>query len=141
MHIITEEEYRQELEKANKESQSRKYRNDIRDVKNKYKKNFRIETSKLFTVYLFVLLNAIVIYSMVAMWKFQDLSYLGVLITDIAAQILVFGIYCVKAFKAKKEEEEIKLKREKYAIDDVLSAFENNDDLLSDFNSDSNGIG
>ena len=141
MHIITEEEYRQELEKANKESQSRKYRNDIRDARNKYRKSFRFETSKLFTIYLFVLLNAIVIYSMVAMWKFQDLSYLGVLITDIAAQILVFGIYCLKAFKAKKEEEEIKLKREKYAIDDVLSAFENNDELLNDIDSDSNSVG
>ena len=50
---------------------------------------------------------------MVAMWQFADLSYLGVMITDIAAQVLVFAIYCMKAYKAKKSEEEMKFKRER----------------------------
>ena len=66
--------------------------------------------------YLFVLLNAIVIYTMAAMWVYADLSYLGVLISDIAAQVLVYGIYCMKAYKAKKSEEEMKYKRDQLLV-------------------------
>ena len=95
-------------------NQQKEYKLQLKEEKKKYSKGFHIETSKLFAIYLFVLMNAIIIYSMVAMWKFQDFSYLGVLISDIAAQILIYGIYCMKAFKAKKSEEELKFKKEKY---------------------------
>ena len=81
-----------------------------------------IETSKLFAGYLFALMNAIIVYAMVAMWKFADLSYLGVLITDIAAQILVYAIYCLKAYKGKNAEEEMKFKRETMLIDNNVNA-------------------
>ena len=122
MRKMTETQYRQELEKAKKESQSRKYKEEIKSEKNKYKKRVHFETSKLLAVYLFALLNAIVIYAMVSMWKFADLSYLGVLITDIAAQILIYGIYCLKAYKAKKSEEDLKFQREKHSLDELLKA-------------------
>jgi len=87
-------------------------------------KKKRIETSKLIAIYLFVLLNSIVIYSMIAMWKFVDFSYLGVLISDIAAQVLIYAIYCMKAYKAKKSEEDLKFKREKEfgTLSNVLEA-------------------
>lgn len=49
--------------------------------------------------YLFILLNAIIIYSMIVMWKFEDLSYLSVLITDIAAQIIVSISHMIKSTK------------------------------------------
>jgi len=122
MRKMTETQYRQELEKAKKESQSRKYKEEIKLEKNKYKKRVYLETSKLLAVYLFALLNAIVIYAMVSMWKFADLSYLGVLITDIAAQILIYGIYCLKAYKAKKSEEDLKFQRDKHSLDELLKA-------------------
>lgn len=47
--------------------------------------------------YLFAVLNIVLIYAMVVMYKFRDLSYLGVLITDIAAQVLVFFIHALKS--------------------------------------------
>ncbi len=34
---------------------------------------------------------------MIAMWHFRDLTYLGVLITDVAAQVLTYFIYTKKA--------------------------------------------
>ena len=34
---------------------------------------------------------------MYVMYNFRDLTYLGVLITDIAAQVLIYLIYTVKA--------------------------------------------
>ena len=63
MKQMTENQYRQELEKAKKESQSRKYKEEIKSEKSKYKKRVHFETSKLLAVYLFALLNAIVIYA------------------------------------------------------------------------------
>ncbi len=91
--------------------------------RNKYGSE-KIETSKLIAIYLFVLLNAIVIYAMIAMWQFADFSYLGVLISDIAAQVLIYAIYCMKAFHAKRESERMKFDREKLrgSLGDILEA-------------------
>lgn len=120
MKYLSSKSYQQEMERVKRHNQQVELRNNLKHEKDKYKKRFHIETSKILAIYLFILLNAIVIYAMVAMWKFADLTYLGVLITDIAAQILIYGIYCLKAYKAKKSEEEIRLERDK--LTDVLAA-------------------
>lgn len=119
---MTEKKYRQELEKAKKRNVTKEYKQEIRKEKMKYHTVHHIETSKLFAGYLFALMNAIIVYAMIAMWKFADLSYLGVLITDIAAQILVYAIYCLKAYKGKNAEEEMKFKRETMLIDNNVNA-------------------
>lgn len=120
MKYLSSKSYQQEMERVKRHNQQVEMRNNLKHEKDKYKKKVHIETSKILAIYLFILLNAIVIYAMVAMWKFADLTYLGVLITDIAAQILIYGIYCLKAYKAKKSEEEIRLERDK--LTDVLAA-------------------
>lgn len=120
MKHLSSKTYQQEMEKIKRHNEQIEWRNNLKHEKNKFKKKAHIETSKIIAIYLFILLNAIVIYAMVAMWKFADLTYLGVLITDIAAQILIYGIYCLKAYKAKKSEEEIRLERDK--LTDVLAA-------------------
>ena len=56
-------------------------------------KKERIPTHKLVTFYLFVILNVVLIYSLVAMWHFADLTHLGLLITDIVGQLVTFMIY------------------------------------------------
>ena len=110
MKPYTEQEFNSKIEKIREKNKQISYLNSIREEKNSLKK--KRETSKMIALYLFALLNAIVIYSMVAMWRFGDLSYLGVLITDIAAQILTYGIYCLKAYKGKKAEEDLKFRRD-----------------------------
>lgn len=104
-------------------SQKEKHRL-LKAEKDKYKSHGHIETSKLIAIYLFALLNAIIIYAMVAMWHFGDFSYLGVLISDIAAQVLIYAIYCMKAYHAKKQSEQMKFDREKLqgSLGDVLNA-------------------
>lgn len=132
MRVLSEKEYQRELEKVKKENIQKEYQLNLEKERNKYRKEFKFETSKLIAVYLFALLNAIVIYSMVAMWKFCDFSYLGVLISDIAAQVLIYAIYCLKAYKAKKSEEDLRFEREKYTgtLGDVLSAGENSNEYV-----------
>lgn len=124
MGHLTRNDFDMKMRKVKAKNQQKEYKRQLKEEKRKGRKGFHIETNKIFAVYLFVLLNAIVTYSMVAMWHFQDLSYLGVLISDIAAQVLIYAIYCMKAFKSKQSEEELKFRKEKYrgTLENVLHA-------------------
>lgn len=100
MFNISKKKYESKLECIQKKNQTLKYKQKLDKEKYKYKKKFKLpSTSKLMAVYLFILLNVIITYSMVAMWKFSDLSYLGILITDIAAQVITYVVYMAKSTK------------------------------------------
>lgn len=119
---MTKQEFDKEMSRLKKLNVQKEYQNKLKTEKYKYRR--KLETSKLLAVYLFAVLNAIVIFAMAAMWHFKDLTYLGVLITDIAAQILIYGIYCLKAYKGKQSEETLKFEREKLtgSLSDILNA-------------------
>lgn len=121
---LTKDEFNKQLAEIKKQNQQIEYQNRLDKEREKYRKKIHVETSKLLAIYLFALLNVVVIYSLVAMWHFADLSYLGILISDIAAQVLIYAIYCLKAYKAKKSEEDLKFRRERFTstMSDVLSA-------------------
>jgi len=68
-------------------------RQQLSEIWHSNDKERKLPTHKLITAYLFILLNVILIYAMIAMWNFADLTHLGVIITDIVAQILTFFIY------------------------------------------------
>lgn len=134
MKSLTEREFKRKLNEIVSKNKQKEYRIRLRAEKNKYKTH--IETNKLLAIYLFILFNIIIIYVLAMMYIFKDLSYLGVLITDIAAQVLVYGIYCLKAYKAKKQEEYMKFEREKFngsfveiaeSIDESDSELQTND--------------
>lgn len=129
---MSEAEYKARMSKIRKKNTQKKYKRALRAERRKYSTK-RIETSKLLAIYLFVLFNVVLVFAMTAMWTMHDLTYLGVLISDIAAQVLVYAIYCLKAYCAKKQAENVKLRREKMeqdqtdsgvsgTLDDVLSA-------------------
>lgn len=119
---MTRKEYESQLAKIKHDNVQKKYKKSLKDAKWREPKQ-HIETSKKLAVYLFIILNVIVVYCLIAMWYFADLTYLGTLISDIAAQILIYGIYCLKAFKAKQSEENVKLEREKMqGVGDLIEA-------------------
>lgn len=93
--------------KAKLKFEKLKFRNRIKRRKNKK------ETSKMLAIYLFIVFNVVLVYAMAAMWIFRDLSSLGLLITDIIGQVLLFGTYCLKAYNGKKQEEIMKFEKEK----------------------------
>lgn len=111
---MTEQEYNDKLEKIKKENLIKRQKESLRKAKYKVE---GMETSKKLAIYLFTVLNVIIIYSLVAMWYFSDLNYLGALITDIGAQIILYGIYCLKAYHGKKQQELMSFEREKYEND------------------------
>ena len=113
MWHISEKEFDSRMKKIKDKNKSKERKEKLKAEKNKFKQKPKTETSKLLAIYLFFIFNVILVYSMVAMWVFEDISYLSVLITDIIGQILLFGIYCLKAYNGKKQEEKIKFEREK----------------------------
>lgn len=119
---MTKREFQRKLTQIKAENVQKERMLLLKAEKNKYEVR-HTETSKLIAIYLFVLLNAIVIYAMVAMWHFADFSYLGVLISDIAAQVLIYAIYCLKAYHAKKQSEQMKFDRERMngTLENVLT--------------------
>jgi len=119
---MNENKFRKMKERIERRNRDVEQRKEL-DAEKKYGTR-KIETHKALALYLFMLLNIIIVYSLVAMWRFADLSYLGVLISDIAAQVLVYTIYCLKSFKGKQAEENLKFERQKYedSLQAVLSA-------------------
>lgn len=121
---LSEREFQREMNKIKRENAQKEKRLLLKAEKEKYEQHKKLETSKLIAIYLFGLLNAIIVYAMIAMWRFGDFSYLGVLISDIAAQVLIYAIYCMKAYHGKKQSELMKFDREKLqgTLGDILEA-------------------
>ena len=71
---MTEREYRRKLKKIQDKNTQKEYRESLKKEKNKYKKKIHIETHKVLAVYLFILINVIIAYTLVVMWVFQDIS-------------------------------------------------------------------
>ena len=100
MKYITQSKFENELAKIRVRNKSYERKKLLKAEKNKYRNKIKLpSTTKLVMTYLFILLNTVLIYAMIAMWHFSDLSYLGVLISDIAAQLITFFIYTVKSTK------------------------------------------
>lgn len=95
---MTTKEYEEKLKRIRYKNRQKEMKANLEKEENKYKKKFKWpSTTKLIATYLFVIFNVVLVFVMYAMWHFADLSYLGVLITDIAAQVLVYWIYAQKS--------------------------------------------
>ena len=103
-------------------------KSEIKQLKKNNRKKLGLTTTKLLSFYLFAIFNIVLLYALIAMWHFEDLSYLGVIISDIIGQILVFGIYCIRAYLDTKSEENIKLEQQKIGLPNRLQ--EKVDELL-----------
>jgi hypothetical protein len=100
MRRLNDREFQAELRRIHKDNDYKEKNKILQEERDKYKKEIKLpSTTKLIAVYLFTMLNVVLIYAMVVMFLFHDLTYLGVLITDIAAQILTFIIYSAKSLK------------------------------------------
>lgn len=98
MKYLTQREYERKLREIQRENESIERYNKLRQEKRNIQSGIKKpSTDKLIATYLFIILNVVLIYAMLAMWHFADLSYLGVLITDIAGQVITYYIYAKKA--------------------------------------------
>ena len=115
---------KKERENAISEAADRKIRSQISFINSLYKKpnDFFEERRKSFTttkfIFYLLLINCIMleIYAMVVMYKLNDLSALPILITAVIGESISFAIYCLKAYFAKRSEENMKFEKEKFGL-------------------------
>lgn len=98
MKYLSEREFNSKMRVIQRRNESIDRYNKLNAEKRKVSINIKKPTTdKLIAIYLFVILNVILIYSMISMWHLADLSCLGILITDIAGQVITYYIYAKKA--------------------------------------------
>lgn len=98
MKYLSQREYERKLKEVQRENESIDRYNKLKEEKRKVSIDIKKPTTdKLIAIYLFIILNVILVYSMISMWNFADLSCLGVLVTDIAGQVITYYIYAKKA--------------------------------------------
>lgn len=98
MKYISQREFERRLKEIRRRNESIERYNKLSQEKQRISFNLKKPTTdKMIAIYLFIILNSVLVYAMVAMWHFADLSYLGVLITDIAGQVITYYIYAKKA--------------------------------------------
>lgn len=98
MKYLSEREFNSKMRIIQRRNESIDRYNKLNAEKRKVSINIKKPTTdKLIAIYLFIILNVILIYSMISMWHLADLSCLGILITDIAGQVITYYIYAKKA--------------------------------------------
>ena len=104
MERLDEKQFENALKRIQIENEYKERNRKLKEEKRKYKPKIKLpSTSKLMVAYLFVVLNIVLFYAMYMMYHFAELTYLGVLITDVASKILVFLIYAVQSAKENSQ--------------------------------------
>lgn len=96
--MMTEEKFKKKLNRIEQKNASDEMRETLKNARHSKKLVFP-STTKLIMIYLFIILNAVLVYCLIAMWHFGNLTHLGTLITDVISQVIVFLVYCVKSAK------------------------------------------
>lgn len=122
MFYMSEKEFREKKRKARLRNEVIVRKQELKKIKNMYKPQKKIQTSKVITAFLMVLLLinciAIEIYSCYAMLVLQDLSALYVLIgasvTTVIGEVLAYTVYSLKSFHETKAEKNLEFEKEKF---------------------------
>ena len=88
-------------------------------------------TTKVIMAFLLINCTAVEVYSMVVMWKLANLDALYSLITAVVTESISFAVYAAKSYNETKQEEIIKLERDKMSITEAASESGENDPELN----------
>ncbi|MCC8029653.1 MAG: hypothetical protein LIO75_07665 [Lachnospiraceae bacterium] len=101
------------LERAKREKELFDERQKIHEVKMQMRRWKPPTTTKVLMAFIFVNCSAVEIYRMVVMYMLQDLSSLYALISAVVTESISFAVYAAKAYNETKQEELIKLERDR----------------------------
>ena len=107
------EKYADDIRRMEEKNFIRQKKMEMKELQREGRKKLGLTTTKLLCYYIFIMFNVVLVYALVAMWHFADLSYLSVIISDIMGQVVLFVIYSIRAYKDTKSEENMKLERDK----------------------------
>jgi len=120
----SEEEFQKErqrqdkrLEQVKREKEIYNQRLEIHDMRRQMRRWKPPTTTKILMAFIFGNCTVVEVYSMAVMYLLQDLSSLYALITAVISESISFAIYAAKAYNETKQEEIIKLERDKLEMD------------------------
>lgn len=105
--------YDEKLARAKQEKEIFDKRMEIVAVKKQIRRFQKPTTTKIIVAFIFLNCTAIEVYSMAAMWLFADFEALYALITAVVSEAMAFAVYAAKAYNETKQEEIIRLERDK----------------------------
>ena len=103
----------EQLARVRREKELFDERQKIHEVRQQMRRWKPPTTTKILMAFIFGNCTAVEIYSMVVMFMLQDLSSLYALITSVVTESISFAIYAAKAYNETKQEELIKLERDR----------------------------
>lgn len=119
-----EEHFDREMERVEREKRQCDKEKELFDKRLEVKmvkrsmRSFKFPTTtKIIMAFLLINCTAVEIYSMVVMWKLQNLDALYSLITAVVTESISFAVYAAKSYNETKQEEIIKLERDKMSMD------------------------
>lgn len=134
--IYAQQKFEKEFAIETRKAYEREKENEIRALKKKHTyvsdQNKKITTTKILMYLILANCTVIEIYSMWVMYHFADLSALYSLIGAVIGESLSFAIYCFKSFNETKEEELLKLQRDKFLYETNQTNKHNEEDIEED---------
>ena len=88
-------------------------------------------TTKQLMFFLLINCSVVEIYSMIAIWRFGDLSALPALITAVITETISFSVYCIKSYLETKSEKSLEFENKKFDHE-VSSSTETTDEETVD---------
>ncbi len=107
------ERVEREKRQCDKEKELFNKRLEVKMVKRSMRSFKLPTTTKIIMAFLLFNCTAVEIYSMVVMYKLQNLDALYSLITAVITESISFAVYAAKSYNETKQEEIIRLEREK----------------------------
>ncbi len=105
--------YERQLEEMKLRQQVFDKRSELIEAKRSMRRWNPPTTTKVLMAFIFLNCTVVEVYSMAVMYLLQDLSSLYSLITAVVTESISFAIYACKAYNETKQEELIKLERDR----------------------------
>ena len=112
----TAADFERELDEVKKEKELFDKRAEISNIRKQMRPFKAPTTTKIIVAFIFANCTAVEIYSMVAMWSLQNLDALYALISAVIGESISFAVYAAKAYNETKQEELIRLERDKMEL-------------------------
>ena len=109
----TAADFERELQAVKKEKELFDKRSEIDAVKKTMRRWKPPTTTKIIVALIFINCTVVEIYSMAVMWFLQNLDALYALISAVIGESISFAVYAAKAYNETKQEEIIRLERDK----------------------------
>ena len=111
------ERVEREKKQCDREKELFDKRREVKMVKRSMRTFKLPTTTKIIMAFLLINCTAVEVYSMVVMWKLENLDALYSLITAVVTESISFAVYAAKSYNETKQEEIIKLERDKMSMD------------------------